>query len=147
MWTPEKSSLQWSAFATRPELDIVTGYVRQFHSPELDSTVTRQIDCPTQPMPGYVFGAMLVRRRAFDRVGPVSESLDRAEGVDWCIRANELGTQIEVLNQVVLRRRLHQTNHSRTHGQSIANYAQVLKASLDRRRLAILAEFKSPCRE
>lgn len=134
VWTPEKLSLQWSAFAARPELDIVTGFVQQFHSPELDPQVTRKIDCPRQPQPGYHFGTMLVRRRAFDRVGLFSESLDRAEGVDWCIRAKELGLQTELLNEVVMHRRLHQTNHSRTHGQSIANYAQVLKASLDRRR-------------
>ncbi|OAI54367.1 hypothetical protein AYO44_03605 [Planctomycetaceae bacterium SCGC AG-212-F19] len=134
VWTPEKLVFQWSAFRAQPDLDIVTGHVEQFHSSELDATITRHIDCPKQSVAGYAFGAMLIKRRAFDTVGLISEELERAEGIDWCLRARELGHRIKVLSDVVMRRRLHETNHSRTHRQALANYAQVLKASLDRRR-------------
>jgi glycosyltransferase involved in cell wall biosynthesis len=142
VWMPQKLAVQLSAFATDPGLDIVSGHVEQFHSPELDQTVASKIHCPSEPLPGYAFGAMLVKRSVFLHVGPVSTSREKAECVDWCLRAKDLGLRIAMLPSVVLRRRLHDANHGLIHRQSLTDYAYSLKVSLDRRRAANLARFQ-----
>lgn len=134
VWLPNKLRLQSQAFVANPDVDVVTGHVEQFHSPELDESVTRRIHCPRQALPGYVFGAALIKRRVFEHVGPISEYCEQGESVDWCIRAKDLGVTFHVLDDVVMRRRLHETNYSQTHRHALGDYAHALKASLDRRR-------------
>jgi len=45
-----------------------------------------------QPRPAHTAGAMLVRRSSFERVGPFTPGLRVAEGLDWLLRAHELGS-------------------------------------------------------
>ena len=139
LWMPEKLARQAAAFAADPHLDFVTGLVEQFHSPELDPSIAAAIHCPTRHLPGYAFGAMLVRRGAFSRVGPIATDRDKAESVDWCLRARDLGIRVHVLPEVVLRRRLHGANNSIVNRHRNGDYAVALKASLDRRRAAASA--------
>ena len=81
LWMPEKLAQQAAAFAADPQLGIVTGLIEQFHSPELDPAIAATIHCPRDPMPGHSFGAMLIRREVFSRVGPVVTGQDKAESV------------------------------------------------------------------
>jgi glycosyltransferase involved in cell wall biosynthesis len=136
VWTVDKLGAQLAAFAADPGLDIVAGHVEQFHSPDLEPALARAIHCPSGALPGYAFGAMLIKRSAFDRVGQVATDREKAECVDWCLRATDLGLRIRVLPEVVLRRRLHRTNHGLVHRGAIGDYARALKDSLDRRRTA-----------
>ena len=139
VWTPQKLSVQLQAFADDPELDIVSGHVQQFHSPELDEPTVRKIRCPSELLPGHAFGAMLIKRSAFHRVGSVTTVHEKAECVDWSLRAKDLGLRIGMLPDVVMRRRLHDANHGINHRQAVTDYAHALKTSLDRRRAANLA--------
>ncbi|MEI7932888.1 MAG: ATP-binding cassette domain-containing protein, partial [Alphaproteobacteria bacterium] len=59
--------------------DMVFGKVAQFIDGE-----ARDLDAG---MPGRVAGSMLLRRAAFDRVGPFDEVLATAETIDWVARA------------------------------------------------------------
>jgi glycosyltransferase involved in cell wall biosynthesis len=134
LWTPGRLALQLATLERHPELSIVSGHVEQFHSPELPPEVRQRIHCPAHALPGYSFGAMLIRRAAFERVGPVSTTLHKAECVDWCMRARDLAVPTAMLAEVMLRRRLHQTNHGLVHKHAVSDYAHAIKASLDRRR-------------
>jgi glycosyltransferase involved in cell wall biosynthesis len=134
LWLPDKLAVQLARFAADPGLGIVVGHVEQFHSPEIDPTVARRIYCPPGALPGYAFGAMLIRRGVFDRVGGVATDRDKAEGVDWFLRAKDMGIRSHLGPEVVLRRRLHGANHSILHRESNSDYARALKESLDRRR-------------
>jgi glycosyltransferase involved in cell wall biosynthesis len=132
VWLPDKLALQMAAFDAEPDLDIVTGYVQQFISPELDAEGMKGVYCPPEPMPGYSPIAMLVKREAFFRVGLFDENY-QAEFISWWARAVELGLHIKVLPELVARRRLHQTNLERSRNSRL-EIVRMLKASLDRRR-------------
>ena len=136
LWMPEKLAQQAAAFAADPQLGIVTGLIEQFHSPELDPAIAATIHCPRDPMPGHSFGAMLIRREVFSRVGPVVTGQDKAESVNWCLRARDLGIRVRVLPEIVTRRRLHGANNSIINRHRNTEYAVAVKASLDRRRAA-----------
>jgi alpha-D-ribose 1-methylphosphonate 5-triphosphate synthase subunit PhnI len=117
-----------------PRPDIIFGHVRQFVTPELPAADRARIACPPEPQPGYLMGAMLATREAFGRIGPFATDLHVGEFVDWMARARELGLRELMLDETVLWRRLHDTNQSVRHRDSMGDFAHVLKASLDRRR-------------
>ena len=77
---------------------------------------------------------MLVRRSAFDRVGRFASGLRAAEGLDWLLRAHEIGLREATVDEQVQWRRVHEANTSRTQQIPLHEFPRVLKASLDRRR-------------
>jgi glycosyltransferase involved in cell wall biosynthesis len=113
----------------RPEIDIVYGQIRSFR--ELMGDEPLALD---EPRPAHTAGAMLVRRGAFERVGPFRPGLRVAEGLDWLLRAHELGLREATVDEQVQWRRMHSANNSLTQRQSMHEFPRALKASLDRRR-------------
>ena len=133
LWTAGRLGLQLSALASRPHVDLVFGRVEQFVSPEIDAAGAR-VYCPPGSSPAYLVGCLLARASAFERVGGFREDLRVGEFVDWCARAEELGLRSHMLEETVLRRRIHSTNLGLTRRDAAGDYAVVLKAALDRRR-------------
>lgn len=133
-WMADKLAQQLTTFAANPNLDMVLGHVRQFYSPDLDETARRRIQIPREIMPGYHIGTMLIYRKAFSRVGWFETNLQQGEFVSWYLRAFDADLQIAMLPEVVMERRIHQTNLGRNPDLNRSDYARILKASLDRRR-------------
>jgi glycosyltransferase involved in cell wall biosynthesis len=132
LWVEDKLERQLGAVSG--DVDLVLGLVREFVSPELGAERAARIRCAPEPRPGYLPGALLVAREAFERVGPFREDLRVGEFVDWMARARELGLKELMLPREVLRRRLHDENQSVRNRDDMSDFARVVKASLDRRR-------------
>ena len=113
----------------RPDVDIVYGQIRCF----AECKDGRPVPMDT-PRPAHVPGAMLVRRSAFERVGPFAAGLRVAEGLDWLLRAHEIGLCEVTVEEQVQWRRVHGANNSLTARDSLNELPRALKASLDRRR-------------
>ncbi len=133
---PDKLERQLAVFDADPGLDVVYGHVTEFLSPDLDEEARALLRRPTHDLPFPTTNLMLARREAFFRVGPFSTGLKVGIGVDWYARATELGLKSAVPPIVVLERRLHAENNGIRERQFKPQYLHVLKASLDRRRLA-----------
>lgn len=88
----------------------------------------------TLPQPALLASTMLVRRDAYDRVGPFVEALRVGEFIDWWARAEECGLRWSQIPDVVLRRRIHSTNTGIVQAANRVDYARVLRAALERRR-------------
>jgi glycosyltransferase involved in cell wall biosynthesis len=132
---PYRLELQWAALEADPELDVVYGHAREFVSPELTAEQRASVRQPApEPAPWISANLMLVRREAFERVGPFSEELRVGVTVDWCARARDAGLKSSMLPDVVLERRIHLTNNGIRERESKSQYVHVLKAALDRRR-------------
>jgi len=134
VWTPNKLAIQKSAFDADPELELVYSHVKQFCSPELSEVARQKIRCPDDVVPGRLPGTMLVKRDSFLRVGPFGVSWGVGEGVDWHLRATELGLKMVLLPDVLLWRRLHENNLGRRQRDARIDYVRVFRAALDRRR-------------
>jgi glycosyltransferase involved in cell wall biosynthesis len=134
LWTPRKLELQCEALAADPALDLVFGHVEQFISPELSDAERARLHFIPGAHPGKLKGTMLIRRSALDRVGPFQTHLKLADYVDWYARAQEQGVAERMLDEVVLRRRLHRNNSGRTKVDARTEYASAVGASLRRRR-------------
>jgi len=140
-FVPEKLEWQWSELERDPSVDLVFGHVQEFVSPELTEEQRASVRAPQpDPSPWSAPNLMLIRREAFERVGPFSESLRVGVTVDWYARSVEAGLRSVMLPRVVLERRLHLTNNGLREAASRTQYAHVLKAALDRRRAQAAAE-------
>ena len=136
LWHREKLERQMTRFRARPDLDVCVTYVSNFWSPDLGGA-DRPPDDPdvTRPVPGYRSVTLLARMRAFDTVGPFDPALRHGNDTDWFLRAAECGLVMELLPDVLVRRRLHTANRSRRlAAASQREYLHIIKASLDRRR-------------
>jgi glycosyltransferase involved in cell wall biosynthesis len=134
LWTPSKIERELEEFRRDPDLEMVFGHVRQFHSPELGPAAASRLACPPELQPGLVPGTMLIRREAFERVGGFDIDVRAGEAMHWLLCARELRVREVLIPDLVLWRRVHATNHSATDRDGLSDYARVLKASIDRRR-------------
>ncbi len=132
LWSKDKLELQMQCLEATPSLDLVFGHLTQFVSP--DVTVAEAYSLPAAPMKGMTRGTMLARREVFDRVGEYDASLRGGEFIDWFLRAIESDVTYEVLPDVLLRRRVHDSNFGIMERDSQRDFLKILKASLDRRR-------------
>lgn len=136
LWEPRKTEAQLAALAADPGLDYVLGHVAQFLSPDRVEEVAGQVEVDEAPKPGQFMGAMLAPRRTWERVGPWSESWTIADGLAWFLRAGTLGMRSVMLDDVVVRRRVHGENGSIRHRDRRTEFAQALKSAIDARRSA-----------
>ncbi len=107
-------------------LDGVFGHVVEFGEGLQDSA----------PQVGALASSMLIRRTSFERVGPFREDIRIGEFIDWYARAKDAGLKFARIPEVVLRRRLHESNTGRLQRDARPDYVNVLRAALHRRREA-----------
>jgi glycosyltransferase involved in cell wall biosynthesis len=134
LWSLDKLALQLACFESRPELDLVFGHIQNFFTLEMAPEERARVRVPLQPLPGLLQGAMLARRDSFERVGYFYEERSMGDFVDWYGRATLTGLKSEMLEQTVLRRRIHAANFGRRYGQQRREYLLAVKDLLDRRR-------------
>ena len=81
-------------------------------------------------------GTLLVSRADFDRVGPLAETAILSTFIDWYGRSQELGLRVHVMDEVLMRRRLHAHSMGMRLRDQRTDYLRTLKHTLDRRRAA-----------
>ncbi|HKV34826.1 MAG TPA: glycosyltransferase family A protein [Pyrinomonadaceae bacterium] len=132
-WPEEKTERQLQAFENDPTLEMVFGQAVQLQNgPEWEAGIRDKTEAGM--VPGIIPGSLFIRREAFDRVGKFPSGLKVGEFIDWYARAVELQIRSLVLPDLLLWRRIHDSNTGVRERQSRGDYARVLKAALDRKR-------------
>jgi glycosyltransferase involved in cell wall biosynthesis len=132
-WVPDKTERQLDAFGADPRLDLVFGDARQFVE-TADGTGSASVAGPRQVLPARLPSAIMVRRSAFERVGPFREDRSLGGVIDWATRAADSGLALRRLDRVVYERRIHALNTGVLRFHERGEYARVLKDVIDRRR-------------
>jgi glycosyltransferase involved in cell wall biosynthesis len=134
LWTDHALSALMNELVSRPDLDLVQGH-SQVTEYVADTGTYEYRGSPAGMFPCGI-GTTVYRKRVFDRVGLLDESLGFGEDADWFNRATELRASMARLDVLTLIVRRHARNT--THGASLAelNAIRVIKKSLDRRRAA-----------
>lgn len=133
LWPEDKLERQWRAAGSEGAGEMIFGQLEQFHSPELTADERARIRGDGVTGAALFASAMLLRTANFHRAGPFMAGLRVGEFLEWYQRASDAGLKSTVLDNVVLRRRLHLDNLTRRTVDRRA-YLQALKAGLDRRR-------------
>jgi glycosyltransferase involved in cell wall biosynthesis len=135
LWVPEKLRLQMEALEARPELDLCSGELRSFWIPELREEAEQFGDHPYHlQRPLLSPCTVLARRSLFERIGPFDPDLRNGEDTDWFMRMMKSGTVHDTLPLLLVHRRQHTTNLTRTHRGGHEAVLGLLKRTLDRNR-------------
>jgi glycosyltransferase involved in cell wall biosynthesis len=133
LWTPDKLAWQVAALREDIALEAVFGHAVQFE----DGAAAERSRLPAAgaAVPARLPGAMLIRREALHRVGPFDGGYRVANVVQWGLRAAECGLRTRMLDEVVLRRRIHDRNIGITNKEQVtADYLAIARAAIGRRR-------------
>lgn len=134
IWTLGKLTRQMEILNARPDVDMVFGQVELFHSPELDDRRKQELKGHGQILAGYSGGTLLARKSVFDRVGYFRMDIQVGEFIDWYARIKDAGLKSVMIEEVLMKRRLHNSNMGVVFKDRRHEYLQVVKNSLDRRR-------------
>jgi len=113
LWSHDKLARQSAAIAADISLEAVFGRVVQFVDMECRIFEPGELDGASESFVGAHKIAMLIRRSAFDRIGPFDPATI-ADFPDWYARAVRTGIRAEFLEQVVAFRRIHRNNTTRS---------------------------------
>jgi glycosyltransferase involved in cell wall biosynthesis len=122
-----KLTAQLARLASSPEVDLVSGYITSFD--QLDPVaLAPAVHSRVETQTGVNLGACLIRRRVFDKVGLLDETLLYCEDTDFILRSFEAGIPVTALRREVL--------YYRRHGQSLMAQSDQRKQSDFHRTLA-----------
>lgn len=126
LWAPEKIALQVAQLERNPKLDFTFGYMSNFSSdhdpivPEIkDHAIDRALNAGSDDVPNAFnlllednfipTPTVLLKRTCIEKVGAFDETLRCAEDYDLWLRIAAT-SKIGFINQVLLRRRRHESN-------------------------------------
>jgi len=135
LWLPNKLLLQMKALNDDPSIVIVTGYVEQFISPEVNPLIKKKYATVPKLLKGYSLVAILVKRSLFNKTGLFPEDDLLGETIRWFSDILAKDFNIYILPDVVSRRRIHGNNISITSKKKKnSQIIKILKESIDRKR-------------
>jgi glycosyltransferase involved in cell wall biosynthesis len=133
LWPEGSLAARRAALAADLRLDVAFGLVRQFVCDSVPAERRARLRCPPEPQRGYLMGAMLARRQAFERFGRLDPGLRTGEFIAWLAAARQDGLAETMVEQVVLRRRLHGENNGALRPELRLEYLRVVREHLARR--------------
>jgi glycosyltransferase involved in cell wall biosynthesis len=144
LYTSDKFTLQLPRLDRHPEVDIVIGQLRHWR-PQDNQAVPVSVEPSDEQrslqmtnwsgwngLPSFTTG--IFRRKVFDRVGLLDESMLQAEDWDWFLRARETGVRMLLHQDVVLNRRHHKDNVTQNREIATRFTALAIGRSMARRR-------------
>jgi glycosyltransferase involved in cell wall biosynthesis len=135
LWEPEKLERQMVCLQKQPALACCVTGIQNFVSPELRGPRDRMNPALFRERPGFLLQTLLARRSLLDRIGAFNVALRHTHDTDWFLRARADGSPMELLPEVLVRRRLHLDSNTQKHGsESRKEYLHLLKSVLDQRR-------------
>jgi glycosyltransferase involved in cell wall biosynthesis len=111
-WAPGKLARQLAMLQSDPDLEGVIGKVRFFPEPGETPPPGFRDKVLGRDHVAYMPGALLARRRLFERIGNWGEGWVVANDIDWFLRLKDSGLAIGTLDEVVLHKRVHSRNFS-----------------------------------
>jgi glycosyltransferase involved in cell wall biosynthesis len=132
LWTAGRQEALRAALEAGAEIAVAMGRTVVVN----DTSVPVAPDDPRRALTHrpWHLGSLLVRRWAFDRIGPFREDLIQAEDGDWYMRAREAGLRFAAVDHDTTLYRLHTTNLTRDVQGARDGLMACLKSALDRRR-------------
>ena len=111
LWLPQKLKLQL-AFAEAHHSNIIFSHIQQFISPELCRGTLANITLKNEIMPGYCASTLLIKKEIFSDIGYFDPTYTLGEFMAWYIRLQKSRLPFHLIDDVVVRRRIHQDNTS-----------------------------------
>lgn len=133
-WHREKLAIQTQHMTENDDCDVIISLVRYVFEKSTPRPVWLKDTPCREDRPGYLVGALLAKRKVFDRVGAFNTDFAYGSDSDWFFRVQESGTQLHVQDTVLLYKRIHENNQSRNVPDSRQDLFRLVKDSVHRKR-------------
>ena len=140
----ESSRSQAGYLRDHPDVGVVLGRQNSSSSQASPSRAGSSGRVAPRKPTGIPAALLVTRREVWDLVGPFALGLGFSEDTDWLMHAHDLGVRIDLLEEVVLHRRIHGANITYDDEAMLSGLASVLKRRIDRRRAAELTPVPAP---
>ena len=134
LWKPEKLKLQVEHLLSSPDLGYTLTQQQFFLEPGATLPAWFRKELLSAVHTGWVLGTLVVRRATFDQVGNFATGYSAANDSDWFFRAKAAGIPMAVVPELLLLKRIHDSNDSGRAKEVLSELLKVVKSSLDRQR-------------
>jgi glycosyltransferase involved in cell wall biosynthesis len=134
LWTPEKLNLQMDHLLNNPDVGYTLTHQQYFLDPGATLPGWFRKELLSTVHTGWSLGTFVVRRTAFEKIGNFATGYVAASDSDWFFRAKAAGLPMAVIPELLLRKRIHDTNESGRAKEVLSELLKVVKTSLDRQR-------------
>lgn len=132
IWMKDKLDLQLRAMEKDAGLQFTVGMVEHFLAGSSPPPGFR-LDLLDRPVPGLIMETLVARKSVFDRVGLFDTSFAVGEDTDWFARAKDAGISMKVLPEILVRKRVHESNSSLNTPNINRLLLRALRSSIDRK--------------
>lgn len=133
LWLPEKLDKQVDCLARQPETQYAVTKFKYFLEPGCALPTGFKRELLGKPLVGRIMETLVARKQLFDRIGKLNADFHLANDVDWYARAKDHAVPMAVVPEVLLLKRVHDTNltyNSFVHSELLG----LLKQSILRQR-------------
>jgi glycosyltransferase involved in cell wall biosynthesis len=134
VWPPGSLSSRVRHLAEHPEVGCVLGRQEQVLEPGIPEPAWLAPDPILGDPGGLNLVACLVRRSVLEDVGGFDPSYRVGEGLEWLGRLRSAGVRTDVLDRVILRRRVHERNLTHHQDDMRAQMLRTMRARVETRR-------------
>lgn len=132
LWLEDKLEKQLEAMQNH-QVDMVFTLIENFLDPAIDIDLSKKLKVNLNPFVGIHKSTWIIKKESFQRVG-IFDKENKIELLDWYARSKDLGVTEHIVNQVMVKRRIHGTNQSILDDDLRNEFPRILKSILDRRR-------------
>ncbi|HSD46541.1 MAG TPA: glycosyltransferase family A protein [Pyrinomonadaceae bacterium] len=134
IWTPEKLRVQMEYLFDHPDVGYTLAHQQYFLDDGATLPAWFRKELFSTVHTGWALGTLVVRRTTFEEVGDFVTGYVAASDSDWFFRAKAKEIPMAVIPELLLRRRLHDSNESGRAKEVLSELLKVVKTSLDRQR-------------
>lgn len=134
LWTADKLKLQIEYLLNNQDLGYTLTQQQYFLEPGTTLPAWFRKELLTSVHTGWVLGTLVVRRTVFEQVGKFATGYSAANDSDWFFRAKAAEIPMAVVPELLLLKRIHETNDSARAKEILSELLKVVKSSLDRQR-------------
>jgi glycosyltransferase involved in cell wall biosynthesis len=131
LWLQGKLERQVSYLLEHPEVGFVHTSIEVLFEPGTPRPRWLKPDAPLNP---FLPSTLMMRRETFELVGPFDPRFSMTSDADWLARARQAGVRRAVLDEPLVRYRVHDANGMHQQGLLKTEMFRVLKASALRQR-------------
>jgi len=134
LWVPHKLSTHIRYYKKHPEVQYTIGRFRFF----LEPGIKRPAWCRPEILKGdhidYSPGSLVIRRDTFNLVGPFNTFFKIGSDTEWHFRAKDKKILKGEIHEVLLHRRIHETNQSADSGRFNTEILKIIRESVRRKK-------------
>ncbi len=134
LWLPEKLEKQMDALKQNPKVTMAFTMIEQFISPELSQERRSQLQGDGKIVGGYLASSLLIWKEALKPACLFPTHIQIGEFIAWYAKAQDEGFTSLLVNEILVKRRIHNDNMGIQLKDQRREYLHVVKEIVERRK-------------